>query len=204
MIGRAFARLLDRESLFFLVGSLESIPSLVGGNVTDDAIQGEQAVSLALGGNMALLLAQATHLRLLLGTVSLAVTYLSTAAALSAELAFDGRVRAVGLVVTRLVTVEAETRVETAASLLRLLGAVAREMALGATAIMRQSWTGKNMFNVHDSLAASTVAGVLGNVLAQVSGVIITGHGIWSPGTGGGGRVVGLEAAFVEGRCGEC
>jgi hypothetical protein len=153
---------------------------------------------------MTLLLAHATHLRLLLGTLGLAVTHLSTAAALSAELAFDGRVWAVGLVVARLVTVVAETRLETAAAFLRLLGAVAREMALGAAAIMRQTWTGKDVFDVHDSLAASAVAGVLGNVLAQVSGVIVTAGGVWSPGAGRGGRVVGLEAAFVEGCCGEC
>lgn len=203
-MGREFAHLLDRESLFLLIGGLESLPSLVGGNVTDDAIQGEQAVGLTFGGNMALMFAHTTHLRLFLRTGGLAMTHLSTAAALSAEFAFDGRVRAVGLVVTRLVTVVAETRVENAAALLQLLGAVAREMALGATAIMRQSWTGKDTFDVHNSLAASTVSGVLGDVLAQVSGVIVTGGGIWSPGAGGGGRIVGLEAAFVEGRCGEC
>jgi hypothetical protein len=38
VICRAFAHLLDREGLFVLVGGLESLPSLVGGNVTDDAI----------------------------------------------------------------------------------------------------------------------------------------------------------------------
>jgi hypothetical protein len=56
---------------------------------------------------------------------------------------------------------------------------------------------------IEDSLAASTVV-VLGDVLAEVASVLATGSGIWSPGVGGGGRVVGLEAAVVKGRCDEC
>jgi len=130
--------LLDLESVLLLVGSLERLPGLIGRDVTDDAVHGEQAVLLALGGNMARLLADTAHLGLLLGTVGLAVASLATATALSAELALDGRVRAVGLVVARLVAVVAETGVGATAALLRLLGAVAREVGLGTAAVMCQ------------------------------------------------------------------
>ena len=130
--------LLDLESVLLLVGSLERLPGLIGRDVTDDAVHGEQAVLLALGGNMARLLADTAHLGLLLGTVGLAVASLATATALSTELALDGRVRAVGLVVARLVAVVAETGVGATAALLRLLGAVAREVGLGTAAVMCQ------------------------------------------------------------------
>ena len=130
--------LLDLQSVFLLVSGLESLPGFVGRDVTDDAVHGEQAVGLALGGNVAGLLADAANLGLLLRTVSLAVASLATATALSAELALDGRVRAVGLVVARLVAVVAETGVGATAALLRLLGAVAREVGLGTAAVMCQ------------------------------------------------------------------
>jgi hypothetical protein len=137
------AYLLDLQSVLLLVGSLESLPGLVGRDVTNDTVHGEQAVGLALGGNVAGLLADAAHLGLFLGTVGLAVTSLATATALSAELALDGRVRAVRLVVAGLVAVVAETGVAAAAALLGLLGTVAGEVALGSAAVMRQSWSGK-------------------------------------------------------------
>ena len=105
------AYLLDLEGVFLLVSGLENLPSLIGRHVTDNAVQGEKAVLLTLGDSMARLFADTADLRLLLGTVSLAVTGLATATTFSAELALDGRVRAVGLVVTGLVTVVAETRV---------------------------------------------------------------------------------------------
>jgi hypothetical protein len=138
VVGKVLTHLLDLESVLLLVGSLERLPGLIGRDVTDDAVHGEQAVLLALGGNMARLLADAANLGLLLGTVSLAVASLATATALSAELALDGRVRAVGLVVARLVAVVAETGVGATAALLRLLGAVAREVGLGTAAVMCQ------------------------------------------------------------------
>ena len=137
------AYLLDLQSVLLFVSGLESLPGLVGRDVTDDAVHGEQAVGLALGGNVAGLLADAANLGLLLGTVSLAVASLATATALSAELALDGRVWAVALVVARLVAVVAETGVAAAAALLWLLGAVAGEVALGAAAVMRQLWSGE-------------------------------------------------------------
>ena len=132
------AYLLDLQSVFLLVSGLESLPGLVGRDVTDDAVHGDQAVGLALGGNVAGLLADAANLGLLLGTVSLAVASLATATALSTELALDGRVRAVRLVVTGLVAVVAETGVGATAALLRLLGAVAPEVALRTAAAMCQ------------------------------------------------------------------
>jgi hypothetical protein len=138
VVGKVLTHLLDLESVLLLVGSLERLPGLIGRDVTDDAVHGEQAVLLALGGNMARLLADTAHLGLLLGTVGLAVASLATATALSAELALDGRVRAVGLVVARLVAVVAETGVGATAALLRLLGAVAREVGLGTAAVMCQ------------------------------------------------------------------
>jgi hypothetical protein len=140
--------LLDLQSVLLLVSGLESLPGFVGRDVTDDAVHGEQAVGLALGSNVAGLLADTAHLGLLLGTVGLAVTGLATATALSTELALDGRVRAVALVVARLVAVVAETGVAAAAALLWLLGAVAGEVALGAAAVMRQLWSGKCMHDV--------------------------------------------------------
>jgi hypothetical protein len=141
------AYLLDLQSVLLLVGSLESLPGLVGRDVTNDTVHGEQAVGLALGGNVAGLLADAAHLGLFLGTVGLAVTSLATATALSAELALDGRVRTFRLVVAGLVAVVAETGVATAAALLWLLGTVAGEVALGSAAVMRQSWSGKCMLD---------------------------------------------------------
>jgi hypothetical protein len=138
VVGKVLTHLLDLESVLLLVGSLERLPGLIGRDVTDDAVHGEQAVLLALGGNMARLLADTAHLGLLLGTVGLAVASLATATALSTELALDGRVRAVGLVVARLVAVVAETGVGATAALLRLLGAVAREVGLGTAAVMCQ------------------------------------------------------------------
>jgi hypothetical protein len=141
------AYLLDLQGVLLLVGSLESLPGLIGRDVTNDTVHGEQAVGLALGGNVAGLLADAAHLGLLLGAVSLAVTSLATATALSAELALDGGIRAVGLVVARLVAVVAETGVDAAAALLGLLGAVAGEVALGSAAVMRQLWSGKCMLD---------------------------------------------------------
>lgn len=141
------AYLLDLQSVFLLVGNLEELPGLVGRDVTNDTVHGEQAVGLALGGNVAGFLADAADLGLLLGAVSLAVTSLATATALSAELALDGRVRAVGLVVAGLVAVVAETGVAAAAVLLGLLGAVAGEVALGSAAVMRQLWSGKRMLD---------------------------------------------------------
>jgi len=56
---------------------------------------------------------------------------------------------------------------------------------------------------VQNSLATSAVV-VLRDVLAEVVGVLAAGSSAWSPGIAGGVRVVGLEAAVVEGRCGEC
>jgi hypothetical protein len=133
------AYLLDLQGVLLLVGSLESLPGLIGRDVTNDTLHGEQAVGLALGGNVAGLIADAA--------LGLAVTSLATATALSAELALDGGIRAVGLVVARLVAVVAETGVDAAAALLGLLGAVAGEVALGSAAVMRQLWSGKCMLD---------------------------------------------------------
>ena len=46
------AYLLDLQSVLLFVSGLESLPGLVGRDVTDDAVHGEQAVGLALGGNV--------------------------------------------------------------------------------------------------------------------------------------------------------
>jgi len=139
--------LLDLQSVLLLVGSLESLPSLIGGDVTNDTVQGEQAVGLALGDHVARLLADTAHFGLLLGTVCLAVTGLTTATALATELALDGGVRAVGLVVAGLVAVVTEAGVGATAALLELLGAVTGEVALGTAAVVRQSWSGECMFD---------------------------------------------------------
>jgi hypothetical protein len=140
------AYLLDLKGVLLLISSLEGLPSLIGRNVTDDTIHGEQAVFLALGGKMTRLLADTAHLGLLLGAVGLAVASLATAAALAAELALDGRVRAGGLVVARLVAVVAEAGVAATAALLQLLGTVARKVALGSAAVMCQLWSGHCLF----------------------------------------------------------
>jgi hypothetical protein len=141
------AHLLDLQGVLLLISGLESLPSLIGRNVTDDTVHGEQAVLLALGGKMTRLLADTAHLGLLLGAVGLAVTSLATATALTAELALDGRVGAVRLVVTGLVAVVAEAGVGATTALLRLLGAVARKVALGTAAVMCQSWSGQCLFD---------------------------------------------------------
>jgi len=132
------AHLLDLEGVLLLIGGLESLPSLVGGHVTNDAVQGEQAVGLARGGNMASLFADAAHFGLLLGAVCLAVAGLATAATLSAELALDSWVRAIGLVVSGLVAVVAETGIESGAAPLWLLGAIASKVGLRAAAVLCQ------------------------------------------------------------------
>ena len=139
--------LLDLQGVLLLVGSLESLPSIIGIDVTDDTVHGEQAVLLALGGKMARLLADTAHLGLLLGAVGLAVTSLATATALTAELALDGRVGAVRLVVTGFVAVVAEAGVGATAALLRLFGTVARKVALGTAAVMCQLWSGQCLFD---------------------------------------------------------
>jgi hypothetical protein len=141
------AHLLDLQGVLLLISSLERLPSLIGRNVTDDTVHGEQAVLLALGGKMTRLLADTAHLGLLLGAVGLAVTSLATATALTAELALDGRVGAGRLVVTGLVAVVAEAGVGATTALLRLLGAVARKVALGTAAVMCQSWSGQFLFD---------------------------------------------------------
>ena len=136
------------KGLLLLVGSLQSLPSVFRGDVAHDTVQGEETVGLAIGSDVALGLADATGLGSLVRAVGLAVTSLATATALSAELALDGRVWAVALVVARLVAVVAETGVAAAAALLWLLGAVAGEVALRAAAVMRQLWSGKCMHDV--------------------------------------------------------
>jgi hypothetical protein len=141
------AYLLDLKGVLLLISSLEGLPSLIGRNVTDDTVHGEQAVLLALSGKMTRLLADTAHLGLLLGAVGLAVTSLATATALTAELALDGRVGAVRLVVTGLVAVVAEAGVAATAALLRLLGTVARKVALGTAAVMCQLWSGQCLFD---------------------------------------------------------
>jgi hypothetical protein len=141
------AHLLDLQGVLLMISGLEGLPSLIGRNVTDDTVHGEQAVLLALGGKMTRLLADTAHLRLLLGAVGLAVTSLATATALTAELALDGRVGAVRLVVTGLVAVVAEAGVGATAALLRLLGTVARKVALGTAAVTCQLWLGQCLFD---------------------------------------------------------
>jgi hypothetical protein len=141
------AHLLDLQGVLLMISGLEGLPSLIGRNVTDDTVHGEQAVLLALGGKMTRLLADTAHLGLLLGAVGLAVTSLATATALTAELALDGRVGAGRLVVTGLVAVVAEAGVGATTALLRLLGAVARKVALGTAAVMCQSWSGQCLFD---------------------------------------------------------
>lgn len=130
------AHLLDEDRVLLLVCSLESLPSLVRREVRSHAMQGEEAVGLAVSGDVAFLLAGLANLGPLVGTVGPAVTSLTTAAAFAGELTLDGGVRAIRLVVARLVAVVAETGV---GALLPLLRAVASEVAVGATAVQSQS-----------------------------------------------------------------
>ena len=125
------AYLLDGEGLLLLVGSLECLPGIFGRNVAHDAVEGEETVGLAISSDMALGLADAAGLGSLVRAVSLAVARFATAATLAGELALNSLVRAVGGVVAGLVAVVAQSRVK---ALLLLLGTVASEVAVGATA----------------------------------------------------------------------
>lgn len=131
------ANLLDHDGNLLLVGDLELLPSVLRRSlVIADAAEVEETVGIALGSDVTLLPAGTAGLRALLGAVGPAVANLAAATALAGELALDGRVRAVGLVVTWLVAVVAEAGV-----LLLGLRAVAREVTLGAAALQCQSST---------------------------------------------------------------
>jgi hypothetical protein len=80
---------------------------------------------------MTLGLTDKAGLRSLVGAIGLAVARFATATALASELALNPLVRAIGSVVTGLVAVVAQSRVE---ALLFLLGTVASEVAVGAAA----------------------------------------------------------------------
>lgn len=131
------ANLLDHDGNLLLVGDLELLPSVLRRSlVIADAAEVEETVGIALGSDVTLLLAGTAGLMALLGAVGPAVANLAAATALAGEFALDGRVRAVGLVVTWLVAVVAEAGV-----LLFGLRAVAREVTLGAAALQCQSST---------------------------------------------------------------
>lgn len=154
---------------------------------------------------MALLLASTADLWALLRAISLAVASLSTATALASELTLDRRIRAVGLVVTRLIAIVAKTRV---GALLPRLGTVARVVAFASAALLRISRRAKQVWGlVCDLLAAGVVAstGVLGDVLADIASVLVVdGRGAArTPGVVGG-RSVGREAILGGGRCKDC
>jgi hypothetical protein len=121
----------DGEGLLLLVGSLESLPSIFRRDVAYDTVQGEEAVGVAISSDMTLGLTDKAGLRSLVGAIGLAVARFATATALASELALNPLVRAIGSVVTGLVAVVAQSRVE---ALLFLLGTVASEVAVGAAA----------------------------------------------------------------------
>lgn len=137
--------LLDSNRLLLSISLLESCPSLFRRPNLPNAVEGEETISFAIGSDMSFLLASTAELRSLVRTIDLAVTRLATAATFAGELALDGRVRAVRLVVAGLVAVVAKTGV---GAFLPRFRAVAREMAFGAAAGLRVSERGARMMGL--------------------------------------------------------